>query len=97
MASDLTCPLCGNSEIEYMPYIPVCRHCYFPSKFWPQVRDLQRRAEIGARAVEVIVGFAEGFGRDADRYPARQALMNQKFLNLLWTISDDARAAGMVP
>jgi hypothetical protein len=94
MASSEKCPYCGVSD--HHNNANVCASCSLPYELWPFVRDLQRRAEIGARAVEVIVGFAEGFGRDADRYPARQALMNQKFLNLLWTISDDARAAGMV-
>jgi hypothetical protein len=101
MASDEKCPKCGKTGIEYVPYIPVCRHCYLPKKFWPFVRDLQRRAEIGQRLFDSTIKAAIEAEGACDKPFDAQSFMEAAMTRFMdeWDSvgGPDARAAGMVP
>ena len=88
MANEGKCPKCGfTSDID--PSVgnetdPLCMGCQLAISLWPFVRDLQRRAEIGARAVELL------------REASISAMMPKKYRPRIRTLVADARAAGMV-
>ena len=87
MANEGKCPKCGfTSDID--PSVgnetdPLCMGCQLAISLWPFVRDLQRRAEIGARAVELLRNEYDGVAVED---------WHDKLMDTL----DDARAAGMV-
>ena len=89
MAIEDRCPLCGLPKSDIDPSCigeidPLCGDCQLPHTLWPQVRALQRRAEIGQRAVELL------------REASISAMMPKKYRPCIRTLVADARAAGMV-
>lgn len=49
MSKDEKCPLCDRDYPDHFNH-----ECELNESLWSMVRDLQRRAEIGERAVEVL-------------------------------------------
>ena len=87
MASDEKCPKCGGTHTANDDRNASC---WLAIDIWPFVRDLQRRAEIGARAVELL---SKECGDGGEVYYSDAPV----FLDSAQEVLDDARAAGMVP
>ena len=82
MINEENCPVCNGDHKTIA--VRGIRGCTFPVEYRDFVRDLQRRAEIGARAVELL------------REASISAMMPKKYRPRIRTLVADARAAGMV-
>ena len=85
MSKDDRCPKCGVRD--HNNNANVCDSCSLPYELWPWARRMKARAEIGARAVEVL--HQAGIGR----WP----MLDKQFRSDAEPILADARDAGMVP
>ena len=103
MASDEKCPLCNGDHQTIA--VRGIRGCTFPIEHRDFVRDLQRRAEIGARAVELLRVSLSAAEADLKNEPWKDApgygfvevqVDIHGELDKWQSVLADARAAGMV-